>query len=95
MKLFCYGTLRWPQIISRLLGKEPPHIPASVLGKIVKHPNNYEDLVAGHYTIEGELYELNSNELAKIVNWERRYVLRQIRTTAGDLVHYFKMKDAR
>jgi len=95
IKLFSYSTLRLPQVMREVLGVDPPHVKKQVLGCIVDHGDNYKDLVAGDKTINGELYTIGDRQLAKLIAWEKRYTLRQIRTTDGELVYYFKMKGTR
>lgn len=73
-----------------VLGHDPPHRKLLILGKIEKHPDNYENLIPGEDPITAEIYKLTDKELCKLVLWEKKYHLETMDTKLGK-VYVFKL----
>ena len=90
--LFSYSTLRLPQVMRKVLGRDPPHVKAQVQGHVVDYGNDYKDLKPGHDIVNGEVYQVSQEELEKLSRWEKDYHLEMTRTISDEPVLYFKMR---
>jgi gamma-glutamylcyclotransferase (GGCT)/AIG2-like uncharacterized protein YtfP len=93
IKLFCYSTLRLPQVIKEVLGIDPPHKKIEVFGHIDHFAHNYEDLMPGDEPVHGDIYEIDAKELKKLEKWEHEnYRIEKLTSPSGETVLYFKMR---
>jgi gamma-glutamylcyclotransferase (GGCT)/AIG2-like uncharacterized protein YtfP len=73
MKLFVYGTLKYPEIVTALTGKVFKHIDANLAGyRIVALQNKpYPGLViSDRYSAIGKIIDVDEKSYKVISNWE-------------------------
>ena len=78
-RLFVYETLRNPQTVAHVLGRDIPYRPAEAVGvkkvPVEIHPGGtYYDLIDSPYhSTHGHVMELNPEEFELMDNWEDKY----------------------
>lgn len=96
--LFTFETLRYPQVVHHVIGHVPPHEKAVLIShkKVNARPNSKEwSLVKkADSTTRGIIYEVTTQELRELDDWEVDYKRDVGRLSDGRKAYVYILKEA-